>query len=113
MRKIYSSCDILLKMSRVEGFFGPPLEMMACGGAVVVSKVTGYDEYITHGYNALVVEMGDVQGAKEAVKSLLEDELLRKSLILNGKKTADHWKWDNTIDTLENLFYPRIITKSG
>jgi hypothetical protein len=29
MRRIYSSCDILLKLSRVEGFFGPPMEMMA------------------------------------------------------------------------------------
>jgi len=41
MRMIYSSCDVLLKLSRVEGFFGPPMEMMACGGAVVVSKVSG------------------------------------------------------------------------
>lgn len=26
MRRIYSSCDILLKLSRVEGMFSPPLE---------------------------------------------------------------------------------------
>lgn len=104
MRRIYSSCDILLKMSRVEGFFGPPMEMMACGGAVVVSKVTGYDEYIIDGYNALVVDMGDVQGAKQAVKQLLDDDLLRATLIENGKKTASEWKWDPTIDKLESVF---------
>ena len=77
MKRIYSSCDILLKMSRVEGFFGPPLEAMACGCAVVVGKVTGYDEYIQDGYNALVVEKGDIAGARAAVQRLLMDEKLR------------------------------------
>ena len=104
MKYIYSSCDIFLKMSRVEGFFGPPLEMMACGGACVVSKVTGYDEYIQDKENALVVEMGDVQAAHEAVKSLIEDKTLRNKIIENGKITANEWKWEPTIDILETIF---------
>lgn len=104
MKFIYSSCDIFLKMSRVEGFFGPPLEMMACGGAVVVGKVTGYEEYIEHGYNALVVNQGDVIGARKAVEELINNIELRKKLISNGKKTADKWKWDPTIDELEKVF---------
>lgn len=104
MKFIYSSCDIFLKMSRVEGFFGPPLEMMACGGAVVVGKVTGYEEYIEHEYNALVVNQGDVMGARKAVDKLINDVELRKKLILNGEKTADKWKWEPTIDELEKIF---------
>ncbi|WP_160683800.1 glycosyltransferase [Clostridium sp. C2-6-12] len=104
MKYIYSSCDVLLKMSRVEGFFGPPLEMMACGGICVVGKVTGYDEYILDGYNALVVEQGDVSGAKRAVESLINDLDLRKKLIANGIKTANKWKWESSIDILEKIF---------
>ena len=104
MKYIYSSCDLFLKMSRVEGFFGPPLEMMACGGACVVGKVTGYDEYIKDGYNALVVEQGDVEGAHNALKRLISDENLRKRLIENGKKTAQEYRWEPTIDTLEKVF---------
>ncbi len=104
MRRIYSSCDILLKMSRVEGFFGPPLEMMACGGAVVVGKVTGYDEYIKDGYNALVVDQGDVQAAKTAIKRLISDEGLKNNLITNGYKTVENWDWDSSIDKLETYF---------
>ncbi|WP_309120828.1 glycosyltransferase [Paenibacillus sp.] len=104
MKEIYSSCDIFLKMSRVEGFFGPPLEMMACGGACVVGEVTGYDEYIVDEYNALVVKQGDIEGAKAAVKRLIEDSELRSKLIMNGKKTADQWKWEPTIDKLEAIF---------
>lgn len=96
MRKIYSSCDIFLKMSRVEGFFGPPMEAMACGCAVVVAKVTGYDEYIIHGHNALVVEQGDIIGARIAVKKLIEDSDLRNRLINNGKNTVLEWSWDRS-----------------
>ncbi|CAH0122354.1 D-inositol-3-phosphate glycosyltransferase [Paenibacillus sp. CECT 9249] len=104
MKQIYSSCDIFLKMSRIEGFFGPPLEMMACGGACVVGEVTGYDEYIQNGYNAIVVKQGDVRGAREAVKELIENQELRNELIRNGKETAKKWKWEPTIDILESIF---------
>jgi len=104
MKYIYSSCDILLKMSRVEGFFGPPMEMMACGGTCVVGNVTGYDEYIVDGYNALVVNLGDVQGAHDALKRLIEDPELRNTLAKNGIKTAQEWGWDGSIDSLEKIF---------
>ena len=110
MNRIYSSCDIFLKMSRVEGFFGPPMEAMACGCAVVVGKVTGYDEYIDDGYNALVVEQGDVIGARKAVVQLVTDVRLRETLIANGLKTATEWNWDRSVDALEAVI---MGTKSG
>lgn len=103
MRNIYSSADIFLKMSKVEGFFGPPMEAMACGCAVVVSKVTGYDEYIKHNFNALVVESGDVSGATEAVKKLLNNKQLRSRLVGNSSKTIQNWTWDNSYRHLDKL----------
>lgn len=103
MKRIYSSCDILLKMSRVEGFFGPPMEAMACGCAVVVGKVSGFDEYIRHGENALAVEMGDITAAKRAVQSLIDDKDLRLRCIEGGYKTVKEWSWDRSIDMLEKV----------
>ncbi len=103
MKDIYSSCDIFLKMSYMEGFFGPPMEAMACGCAVVVGKVTGYDEYIVDGTNALVVEQGDISGAKRAVGRLMQDESLRQQLIDGGYKTAKEWNWNRSIDLLEKV----------
>ena len=111
MKYIYSSCDIFIKMSRVEGFFGPPLEMMACSGACVVGKVTGYDEYIEDGYNALVVEQGDVAGAHEALQKLLSDHVLREKIVANGHRTAEEWKWEPSIDILEELFLGSVTYK--
>jgi GT2 family glycosyltransferase len=103
MRKIYNSCDILLKLSKVEGFFGPPLEMMACGGTAVVGDVTGYDEYIVNGENALVVKLGDIKEAKSAVKRLIEDRKQLERLKKGGIKTAKAMNWEKSIDKLEEL----------
>ncbi len=111
MKEIYSSCDIFLKMSRVEGFFGPPMEAMACGCSVVVGKVTGYDEYIKNGHNALVVEQGDIDGAKKAVQRLIDDKSLREKLIANGFETASQWNWERSIDLLEKMIGGEAVEK--
>ena len=100
MPKIYSSCDILLKMSRIESFSYPPLEAMACGCAVVVCKVFGSIEYLVNNFNALIVEQGDIEGARDAVKCLLEDSALRSRLISGGLETVGNWSWNNSFDAM-------------
>jgi len=100
MRKIYSSCDILLKLSRVEGFFGPPLEMMACGGIPIVAKVTGYDEYIVDGYNALVTEPRNILKTKKLLQKLINDQKLYNHLKSNTKKTVEQMNRSNDIKLL-------------
>jgi len=103
MRRIYSSCDILLKLSKVEGFFGPPLEMMACGGVPVVAKVTGYDEYIVNNYNALVVNQNPDQ-TKNTLKKLLTNDKLINELKKDARQTVKGFSWDNSINKLQ-IFY--------
>ncbi|WP_421235352.1 glycosyltransferase [Aeromonas enteropelogenes] len=103
MPAIYSSCDIFIKMSRIEGFFGPPLEAMACGCVPVVGKVTGWDEYIVDTYNALAVELGDVDSAKQAVHRLINDEDFYYKLQANGAKTATEWPWNESFRRLDAL----------
>ncbi|WP_308639868.1 glycosyltransferase family 4 protein [Paenibacillus silvisoli] len=104
MKHIYSSCDILLKLSRVEGFFGPPMEMMACGGTAVVGNCTGHEEYIIDGNNALVVPLGNEEAAKASLDRLIHDPGLRQYLAGNGMATVQQWRWDSTVDTLFRLF---------
>jgi len=102
MRRIYSSCDVLLKMSKVEGLFMPPLEMMACGGTVVTNKVTGYDEYLIDGYNGLVIEQGDIESARAKLGQLSRDRTLLEKLIQNGWETAKNWpSWGESNKRLE------------
>ena len=95
MPAVYASADVLVKLSNAEGMFGPPLEMFATGGTAVVWDVNGADEYVTHGYNALVVPMNDFAAAEAAVALLLKDTALLAELRTNARTTAQGWlTWD-------------------
>lgn len=93
MPSIYRSCDILIKVSSVEGFFGPPLEMMACGGTCLVSNVTGYDEYVKEDFNAAVISIGDVKSGVIKLRRLLTDSEYLRILKENAVKTAQKFDW--------------------
>ncbi len=54
----YGESDVVLKLSRVEGMFGPPLEGFHRGATCVVTPVTGHDEYVEHGWNGLLTDLG-------------------------------------------------------
>lgn len=102
MAAIYASCDILLKMSRVESFSYPPLEMMATGGSVVVHQVTGLEEYAIDGENCLIVS--DVDSARDAIRRLVDDPALRARMGEAGRATAGRMGWDRTMPGLLRLF---------
>lgn len=77
---IYRSCDVVLRLSFVEGVPLVPLEMMACGGTVVTYAVTGHDDYVAHERNGLVVPLGDEDAALDAIDRLASDPVLLSCL---------------------------------
>lgn len=96
---VYRSCDVLLKLSRVEGMYGPPLEMFHCGGTVVTFDVTGHEEYVVHEVNGLVVPMGDDDGAVTAIQRLKDDPELLRRLQQQALLTAERWPdWDQVAE---------------
>ena len=90
--KVYSSCDVVVKLSYVEGMFGPPLEMFHCGGTAIVYDVTGHDEYIVDQYNALVVKRDDEAGVVSAINRLVYDRAYLEELKRHALETAAKWK---------------------
>ena len=94
---VYRSCDLVLKLSLVEGMFGPPLEMFHCGGTCIVFDVTGHDEYIEHGRNGIVVSTGDEAGVVAALKRLREMPPLLENLKRNAVATSVSWPdWEQS-----------------
>ena len=92
---VYRSCDILLKLSTVEGMFGTPLEMFHCGGTAVVFDVTGHDEFIIDKVNARVAKLGNVDEVVMILKELIESPLAIEKLKEGGIQTAKMWpSWD-------------------
>lgn len=95
--KIYRSCDVIVKLSYVEGMFGPPLEMFHCGGTAIVYDVTGHDEYIVHDKNGLVVKTDDDQKVVEYINKLKDDKKYLNKLKKEAIKTAKAWvSWEES-----------------
>jgi len=97
---IYRSCDVLVKLSHVEGMFGPPLEMFHCGGTAIVYEVTGHEEYIVHGSNAIVVPKDDEDQVIDWLQRLKEDSSLLAKLKHGALETAASWPdWETASTT--------------
>ena len=100
IRRIYSSCDILLKTSWYEGRPCPHVEAMACGCAVISSQMYGTDDLVD-GYNALLVPARDVAATRAALLRLIEDEALRQRLIQGGFETVQRLDWEESSRQME------------
>ncbi|ARP39459.1 glycosyltransferase [Vibrio syngnathi] len=92
---IYKQCDVIIKLSTVEGMFGPPLEMFHCGGTAIVFNVSGHDEYIINNFNARVIEDNNVDEVVRFIRELQEDVDKLNALKDGALITADSWpSWD-------------------
>jgi hypothetical protein len=91
MAALYADTDVVLKLSRVEGMFGPPLEGFHMGATCVTTEVTGHDEYIEHGRNAMLVDWDDQTGTTRQLELLAKDRRLLHELRSNALATARGW----------------------
>jgi glycosyltransferase involved in cell wall biosynthesis len=91
MAELFSRQHVILKLSRAEGMYGPPLEAFHRGAAVVTTPVTGHDEYIAHGVNGLVVGWDDPHGTARALDLLARDRRLLHELRCGALRTARAW----------------------
>lgn len=77
LQEIYGKIDILLMPSRSEGFGLTAIEGMACGCAVVASRVGGLPEVVADGATGLLHEPECVESIVDAVSRLIDDIGLR------------------------------------
>ncbi len=110
---VYNGARALIYPSLYEGFGLPPLEMMACGGAVIASYAGALVETI--GHKAHLVEPEDEAGWIKALTRVLEDADWCQMLRQDVAKVAEPYTWERcATDTLE--VYRRVIqgsTNSG
>ena len=109
---IYRSCDVVVKLSYIEGVFMPPLEAFHCGGTAIVYGVTGHDEYIQHGVNALVAPPGDEDAAVRYLRNLKDQPAQLERLKRYALETANEWPaWDQSSN--EFLRWVEGLIKDG
>ena len=88
---LYNAAKLFVFPSFYEGFGLPPLEAMACGTPVIVSKVASLPEVV--GDAGTLVEPEDVEGLAVAMWRILSDENLRREMRAKGLKRAQTFSW--------------------
>lgn len=85
----YRAMDIVVNASIVPESFGRTLlEAMACGKAVVGPNAGGIPEFVQHGKNGLLYDMGNAEALASAVLTLLRDPAFRERLGAAGRETT-------------------------
>ena len=90
--------------SLFQGFGRLGLEAMACGTPTVLPKTGGITEYAKDGINCLMVNSENTQGVVGAIESILDNILLRKKLISEGKKTAQKFCHKDEAEKMLDIF---------
>jgi glycosyltransferase involved in cell wall biosynthesis len=96
MPAFYRSCDFVCIPSRAEPFGRTVIEAFASGTPVVASAVGGIREIIEHGKTGCLIPYGDQRALRQSIKSVLEDEALRKKVSKAARRVAED-KYHETI----------------
>jgi len=114
VRSLYAAADILVAPSLEDSFNLPVLEAMACGLPVIVSPQAGVSEWLTHGFNALVLKDPEKSGElAEAIRALADNSQLRKTLAENAVTTARKFSWDEHAAELRQLMEKAAAKKKA
>lgn len=109
LAKIYNLAHLMAYPSFYEGFGLPPLEAMACGCPVVVSKAASLPEVC--GDAAYYVDPEEVTSIAGGISKVLSDEELRASQIKKGIAHADGFRWEKS--ALQHLHIFEEVFRDG
>jgi glycosyltransferase involved in cell wall biosynthesis len=96
LRALYEGAACFVYPSRYEGFGLPPLEAMACGCPVVVSRSASLPEVC--GDAALYADADNPQQLAAAIRRVMGEDGLADRLRQRGRERAMHWSWDAAAD---------------
>jgi glycogen(starch) synthase len=100
-RDAYAIGDLFVMPSVSEPFGLTPLEAVAYGTPVMISKQSGISEVLQ---NCLKVDFWDEDEMANQMVSLLKNDTLRDELHYNAFKEYDRMSWDNAANQLMNIY---------
>jgi glycosyltransferase involved in cell wall biosynthesis len=111
LRLLYSSCDLFVLPSRLEGLGIVILEAMAAGKPIVATNVGGIPEIIESGQNGILVEAGEEGKLAGAIVKVLSDNPLARAMGENNKKKVrECFSWGVAAQKTERV-YNELIKK--
>jgi len=97
----YAAADMYAGPSLEDSFAIPPLEAMACGLPVIVSRQAGVSELVTHGVDGFVLEdPTDSRQLAEFIQRIYASTDLRRELGVRAEATARHYTWQRNAEEM-------------
>jgi D-inositol-3-phosphate glycosyltransferase len=93
LREYYVAADATVLPSYYESFGMVALEAMACGSAVIASRVGGLQTTVRDGVTGVLVSEGDPCALAETIARVLDDSALRWRLGREGVRWAAAHRW--------------------
>jgi glycosyltransferase involved in cell wall biosynthesis len=112
MHMLFSSHDIFLFPSLMEGLPSVLLEAMASGMPVITAETCGMPDVVEDNFNGVLVPPADAPAIEEAVLRLAASADLRQRLGQAAQQTMTRYTWGRSAQQLEKLFRHIIDSES-
>ncbi len=117
MPKYLKVSDIFIRPSRSEGLGNSFLEAMAAGIPVIATPVGGIPDFLfdpeknlDHEPTGLFCDVDDPRSIARQVKRLVDDEVLRTRLVMNGKKlVTEKYDWNITAHDMKEKVFDKLL----
>jgi len=103
LNQIYNEAAIFIGTSHSEGWGLTIGEAMICGSAVACTNIDGYSIIAEHESTALLCDPGDFHAMAKNIIRLINDDNLRYSIALNGNKSIQKYKWDDSYISFKKI----------
>lgn len=104
VHELFSTHDIFLFPSLMEGLPTVLLEAMASGMPVITTETCGMPDVVENGFNGVLIPPADAPAIKEAVLRLAASPDLRQQLGQAAQQTMKRYTWERSAIMLEKLF---------
>jgi len=99
----YNQATICAFPSHWENFPVVGLEAMACGKAVIATRL-GFSEYILDGSEGILIEPGSSDELARSIECLMNDQAKRKRLEQNAREKALRYDWNALMVQYRKLY---------
>lgn len=102
---LLDSSDIFINTTNIDNTPVSVGEAMACGLCVVSTNVGGIPYMLRHEHDALLVAPDDPEAMAAAIRRILTDQVLARSLSRNARLTVEDLDWSSILPQWDRLFH--------